>query len=174
MDKIEIGDVLAGSSLGNKTMGFITNELFDLAGDHAKSLRDEFEFLKRNTYGSVDNPDCREWQRVNSDWLEYHESFQNDLVEILTEHLELPPFTFIDTRDGEYIVSVDCDEINQLFAFDSLPHHKVIDPQQVINDINAYTDEDNFEDFITVINDHGNIELYSWDGTEYKAVWSIV
>ena len=122
----------------------------------------------------VDVPDCREWHRLNADLREQHESLQNDLVAILPEHLALPPFTVIDTRDGEYIVSVDCDEINQLFAFKSCPHHKVIDPQQVINDINAYTDEDNFEDFITVINDHGNIELYSWAGSEYKAVWAIV
>ncbi len=173
MDKFQIGDVLAGSSLGSKSMGFITNELFDLAGDHAKSLRDEFESLNLRS-DPVDHPDCREWQRINGDWLEYHESFQNDLIEILTEHLELPPYTFIDTRNGEHIVSVDYDEINQLFAFDSCPSHKVIDPQEVMNDINAYTNEDNFEDFITVINDHGNLTLYSWDGTEYKEVWSIV
>ena len=173
MDKFEIGDVLAGSSLGSKSMGFITNELFKLAGDHAKSLRDEFESLNL-TSEPVDHPDCREWQRINGDWLEYHESFQNDLVEILTEHLELPPFTFIDLRDGEYIVSVDYDEINQLFAFDSCPHHKVIDPQEVMNDINVYTNEDNFEDFITVINDHGNLTLYRWAENEYKEVWAIV
>ena len=173
MDKFEIGDVLAGSSLGSKSMGFITNELFKLAGDHAKSLRDEFESLNL-TSEPVDHPDCREWQRINGDWLEYHESFQNDLVEILTEHLELPPFTFIDLRDGEYIVSVDYDEINQLFAFDSCPHHKVIDPQEVMNDINGYTNEDNFEDFITVINDHGNLTLYRWAENEYKEVWAIV
>ena len=173
MDKIEIGDVLAGSSQGSKSMGFITNELFKLAGDHAKSLRDEFESLNL-TSEPVDHPDCREWQRINGDWLEYHESFQNDLVEILTEHLELPPFTFIDLRDGEYIVSVDYDEINQLFAFDSCPHHKVIDPQEVMNDINGYTNEDNFEDFITVINDHGNLTLYRWAENEYKEVWAIV
>ena len=173
MYRFEIGEVLAGSSQGNKTMGFITNELFDLAGDHAKSLRDEFESLNL-TSEPEDHPDCREWQRINGDWLEYHESFQNDLIEILTEHLELPPFTFIDTRDGEHIVSVDYDEINLLFAFKSCPHHKVIEPHKVINDINAYTDEDNFEDFITVINDHGNLTLYRWAETEYKQVWSIV
>ena len=168
MDKLEIGDVLAGSSLGSKSIGFITNELFELAGDHAKSLKDEYLNLQTVNAARSDKDQPME------DTLEIEVSFQNDLVEILTEHLQLPPFTFIDTRDGEYIVSVDSDEINQLFAFDSCPHHKVIDPQQVINDINAYTDEDNFEDFITVINDHGNIELYSWDGTEYKAVWAIV
>ena len=168
MNKFEIGDVLAGSSLGNKTMGFITNELFELAGDHDKSLKEEYLNLQTVNSARSEN------NQPIEDSLEIEVSFQNDLVEILTEHLELPPFTFIDTRDGEYIVSVDYDEVNWLFAFDSLPHHKVIDPQEVINDINAYTNEDNFEDFITVINDHGNIALYSWDGTEYKAVWSIV
>ena len=176
MDKLEIGDVLAGSSQGNKTMGFITNELFELAGDHAKSLKDEYlkGIQKRDfsySQNAVNDPDVK---AESEDSLEIEESFQNDLIEILTEHLELPPFTFIDTRDGEYIVSVDYDEINQLFAFDSCPSHKVIDPNKVINDINAYTYEDNFEDFITVINDHGNLTLYSWDGTEYKEVWAIV
>ena len=174
MDKFEIGDVLAGSSQGSKSMGFITNELFDLAGDHAKSLKEEFEFLKRNTYGSVDNPDCREWQRINGDWLEYHESFQNDLVAILSEHLELPLFTWIELRDGEYIVSVDYEEINQLLDFKSCPSHRVIEPHKVINDINAYTNEDNFEEFITVTNDHGNLTLYRWAENEYKEVWAIV
>ena len=168
MDKLEIGDVLAGSSLGSKSIGFITNELFELAGDHAKSLKDEYLNLQTVNAARSDKDQPME------DTIEIEVRFQNDLVEILTEHLQLAPFTFIDTRNGEYIVSVDADEINQLFAFDSCPHDKVIDPQQVINDINAYTDEDNFEDFITVINDHGNIELYSWDGTEYKAVWAIV
>ena len=58
MNKFQIGDVLAGSSLGSKSMGFITNELFDLAGDHAKSLKDEFESLNLSSE-PVDNPDCR-------------------------------------------------------------------------------------------------------------------
>ena len=168
MNKFQIGDVLAGSSQGSKSMGFITNELFDLAGDHAKSLKEEYLNLQTVNTARSDN------NQPIEDSLEIEVSFQNDLIEILTEHLELPPYTFIDTRDGEHIVSVDYDEINQLFAFKSLPHHKVIDPQEVINDINAYTDEDNFEDFITVINDHGNLTLYSWDGTEYKEVWAIV
>lgn len=180
MDKFEIGDVLAGSSLGNKTMGFITYELFDIAfnlfGDPAKSLREEyFKGTQKRDFSysqnAVNDPNIK---AESEDTLEIEVSFQNDLVEILTEHLELPPFTFIDLKDGEYIVSVDHDEINQLFAFKSCPHHKVIEPHKVINDINAYTDEDNFEDFITVISDHGNLTLYSWDGTEYKEVWSIV
>jgi hypothetical protein len=172
MDKIEIGDVLAGSSQGSKSMSFITNELFNIAanlvGDPAKSLEDEYLNLQTVNAARSEN------DQLIDDSLEIEVSFQNDLIEILTEHLELPPFTFIDTRDGEHIVSVDYDEIDQLFAFDSCPSHKVIDPQQVINDINAYTDEDNFEDFITVISDHGNLTLYSWDGTEYREVWSIV
>ena len=168
MNKFEIGDVLAGSSQGSKSMGFITNELFDLAGDHAKSLKEEYLNLQTVNTARSEN------DQLIDDSLEIEVSFQNDLIEILTEHLELPPFTFIDTRDGEYIVSVDYEEINQLFAFDSCPHHKVIDPQQTMNDINAYTDEDNFEDFITVINDHGNITLYRWAENEYKEVWSIV
>ena len=139
MNKFQIGDVLAGSSLGSKSMGLITNELFDLAGDHAKSLKEEYLNLQTVNTARSDN------NQPIEDSLEIEVSFQNDLI-----------------------------EINQLFAFKSLPHHKVIDPQEVMNDINAYTDDDNFEDFITVISDHGNITLYSWDGTEYKEVWSIV
>lgn len=164
MDKLEIGDVLAGSSLGSKSMGFITNELFDLAGDHAKSLKDEYLNIQTVNAARSDKDQPIE------DTLEIQVSFQNDLIEILTEHLELPPFTFIDTRDGEHIVSVDFDEINQLFAFKSCPSHRVIDPHAYI----VSDDEDYFEDFITVINDHGNIALYSWAGTEYEEVWAIV
>ena len=85
MNKFEIGDVLAGSSQGSKSMRFITNELFDLAGDHAKSLKDEYLNLQ-----TVDDARYKNDQPLENT-LEIEVSFQDDHV--LTEQILLTTVT---------------------------------------------------------------------------------
>lgn len=81
---------------------------------------------------------------------------QEECAEYLNDHVE--PYCSVSLDDGEWRVAPHIDE--ELPTFDHIPESRV----------------DDLDGYIYHVNDHGNVDLLSWDynKSEYTVIWSMV
>lgn len=84
---------------------------------------------------------------------EYLLTLQAEIAELITQTDRLPRYCTIELQDGEWLVLPYIDE--SLERFSDIPDIKT-------------------DDYILVVNDHGNVACMEWDQGEYKSIWDMV
>ena len=161
-------DVLAGSDLGTWSECEVIEELIDIlnfqCGPESKKVA--LQIIHESDQAMTDN---------NTSVLddlepEYLNDLFNDLIDSLNDFALHPDSTYIESRNGEVIVTPYLDD--DLPRLADHPENMVYANIGTGQGFDADNNQVPHEYYL--VNDHGNVDFMQWDGSKYANTWSMV
>jgi len=165
VNNIKCFDIITGSSLGGCSDAGMCKDMLNV-----------LQAISDHPIG-VYPPMDQYWREFAIDLMEFikgeYSTFDvNYISDLLSDHITplLPHFTSIEWHDGELSVTPHIEDVREsVTCVRELPYD-----EENVRDTNKENEE-----FIGVINDHGNLTLYMWDigkdgFSHWEVVWAVV